>query len=188
MGHQFDQKYLEFHRQPVDGVVLLATVQILKSSGHHFIRLIQTVKELHFAISVGLEGVVKELRFDPTGVHGHDTDALAFQLPVHSAAVAEHKGLGSAVSRDVGHRLECRKAVQLQDMAAGLHIGHTQPGHNQQCLAVQVNHPAVIGNGHLMVSAEFAKAGGIYQQFDIGLLLFQHGSYRLKAALLQQVQ
>ena len=57
-------------------------------------------------------------------------------IPVHGTGVAEDKGLGSAVGGDIGNRLEGGQAVQLQNMAAGLHLGNAQPGHHQQCLAV----------------------------------------------------
>ena len=48
--------------------------------------------------------------------HGHHSDAFCFQFPIHGAAVAENEGLGCAVGRDVGNRLEGGKAVQLQNI------------------------------------------------------------------------
>ena len=73
-------------------------------------------------------------------------------------------------------------------MAAGLHVGDTQPGHKQQRLAVQVDHAAVVLHGNLPVSAEFAEARGVDQQPDVGLFGFQQGFQFRKAGFFQQVQ
>ena len=173
MGHQLDEKYLHFYGKAVDGAVLFGAVQVVQAGFYHIGRLIQPVKILHLAVGIALKGMAEKLGFYPAGVHGHDPDALFFQLPVHGTAVAEDKGLGGAVGGDVRHRLESGQTVQLQNVAAGLHIGNAQPRHHQQSLAVQVDHAAVFFNRGLVTGAEFSKARGVDKKPDVRLLCFQ---------------
>ena len=187
MGHQLHRPDLIADGQAVNGIVFPGVVQVPQARGHHVLCLIENVEILNFS-GVGFHGVVKKLGFHPAGIHGHHPDAGALQLPDHGPGVAEDEGLGSTVGGDVGHRLEGGQAVQLEDVAGLPHIGDAQPGHDHQGFAVQVDHPAVVGNGYLVVSAEFAESGGIHQQFDAGFLCFQHGLQGFKTFFFQQVK
>ena len=85
--YQFYQQHLEFHRQTVDGVILLCFVKILQSRGHAVLCLIEPVEILHLVAVVGLEGMIEELSFDPAGIHGHTADAPGLQFLVHGPGV-----------------------------------------------------------------------------------------------------
>ena len=172
----------------MDGVILFRVVQVLKSCGDHILCFPEDVEILHFVVTVGLKSVIEEFGLHPAGIHGHHSDAPGFQFPIHGPAVAEHEGLGCTVGGYVRHRLESGQTVQLQDMAALLHIGQYQPGHKNQSLAVQIDHLAIVFQGDFMVAAEFAEACGIDQKLDIGLFDFQQGPESIKAFVFAKVQ
>ena len=131
---------------------------------------------------------MKELCFYPAGVHGHHTDARGFEFPVHAPAITEHKGLGGTVSGDIGHRLEGRQAIQLQNVAATAHVRQHQTGHGHQSLAVEVNHAAFIFHGNSMIAAKFTETGCIHQQLYLRLLLLQKRGKAGKAVAIAQIQ
>ena len=171
----------------MDGVVLFGFIQIPQAGGYHIGSLPKLVIILHLA-AVGLQGVVEKLGLDPAGVHSHHPDAAALQLPVGGAGVAEDEGFGGAIGGDVGDGLEGRQAVQLQNVAAGVHIRQGQPCDGYQRLAVQVDHPQVIFQRHILECAEFAKTGGIDQQTDIGLFFRQKLAEGGKTGAVAQIQ
>ena len=185
MGKKLHHQHLHFHREAVDGAVLFGKIQVTQAGFHHLRRFVQPVKIPHLSVLIGLEGMAEKLRLHPARIHGHDPDALPLQLPVHSPAVAEDEGLGGTVGGDVGHGLKGGQAVQLQNVAARGHVGHAQPGHHQQRLAVQVDHPAFVFQGNFVEGAEFAEARGVHQQANVRCFRFQHCPEGIEAFRLQ---
>ncbi len=188
MGNEFHQQGLGGVGQTVDGEVLFGLVQILQACGNHVLGLVQVAEVLHFALHVGFHGVVEKFRFHPAGVHGHHPDAPGPQLPVHGPGIAEDEGFGGAVGGEVRHRLEGGEAVQLQNVAAAVHVGQHDPGHGHQGLTVQIDHPQLVLHGDPMVGAEFAEAGGVDQQLHVGLCLLQQGGQSGEASAVAEVQ
>ena len=75
MGYQLHKKYLKFHRETVDRIILFRLVQVFQAGGYHISGFIQPVERLYLLI-IGLESVVEKLRFHPAGIHRHDPNAV----------------------------------------------------------------------------------------------------------------
>ena len=98
-------EHLRADAEIVDGNVLLSTVQIAYAGADDFFRREHDV-EIGDGIAAFLYGMVKELRFDPAGAHGHAVDAAGLEFHVECARVAEHECFRCAVNVDVRDGLE----------------------------------------------------------------------------------
>lgn len=72
----------------------------------------------HILLTAVAGGPVKEGRPGPEGAQGHDPNAPAPQLPVHSPAEAQHKGLAGPVHVDIRDGLEGRHRSNIDDLPA----------------------------------------------------------------------
>lgn len=171
----------------MDRVVLFRFVQILQTGGDAVPGFIQPVEVLDLAV-IGLQRVGEKLGLDPAGIHGHTADPPCLQFPVHAAAVTQDKCLGGAIGGDVRHRLPGGITGQLQDVAAGGHIGDAKPGHLHQSGTVQVDHAHILFGADPVVCTEFAAAGGVDQQTDVGLFCLQKPGDGGEAGAVTQVK
>ena len=112
---------------------------------------------------------VQELRGHGAGAHGGDGDALSLELKGQAPGEARDIGLGAAVHRHVGVGAEGGDGADVDDPAAGGHVGDGEMGHRRQGGDVQIRHGSLPGQISLAHIAQITAAGVVDEDRHPGL-------------------